>query len=183
MLSSYFARMKPKSKSPSRKPLSKILWSGLGAFLGIYMISIFGRYFAIEESFFLLGSFGASAVLLYGAPQAEFSQPRNLIGGHVISALVAVFLVEVCGKWLSLELVCALSVSLSIVTMHFSKTMHPPGGATALIYAIGSEQISALKWLYPFTPIGAGALIMLLVALCVNNLSSNTKRHYPTYWW
>jgi len=183
VLSAYFQRMKSKSNIPSRKPISKILWSGLGAFLGIYMISIFGHYLAIEDSFFLLGSFGASAVLLYGAPQAEFSQPRNLIGGHVISAFIAVSLVKGCGQWLSIELICALSVSLSIIAMHFSRTMHPPGGATALIYAIGSEQVSALGWYYPLTPIGLGALIMLLVALFINNFSKNTKRHYPLYWW
>ncbi|WP_263833179.1 HPP family protein [Sulfurospirillum oryzae] len=174
--------MKAKSQPPSRKPLSKILWSGFGAFLGIYLVAIFGHYFAIEESFFLLGSFGASAVLIYGAPQADFSQPRNIIGGHILSACVAVFLLKTFSSLLSTEFLCALSVSLSIVVMHFSRTMHPPGGATALIYVMGGEQIHRLGWLYPFTPIGFGALIMLLVALLINNLSSNSKRHYPTYW-
>jgi hypothetical protein len=72
VVKSYVERMKAKSKPPSRKPLSKILWSGVGAFLGIYFVAIFGYYFAIEETFFLLGSFGASAVLIYGAPQADF---------------------------------------------------------------------------------------------------------------
>lgn len=183
MLGSYFKKMKPKSKSPLRKPISKILWSGFGAFLGIYLVSIFGHYFAIEESFFLLGSFGASAVLIYGAPQADFSQPRNILGGHVLSALVSVCLVKVGSSWLSFELLCALSVSLAIMVMHFSRTMHPPGGATALIYVIGSEKVHALGWIYPFSPIGLGALLMLSVALLVNNLSQNSKRHYPTYWW
>lgn len=183
MIKSYVQRMKAKSQPPSRKPLSKILWSGFGAFLGIYLVAIFGYYFAIEDNFFLLGSFGASAVLIYGAPQADFSQPRNIIGGHVLSALVAVLLLSVFSPLFSTELLCALSVSVSIMVMHFSRTMHPPGGATALIYVMGNDHIHALGWAYPFTPIGAGALIMLLVALLVNNLSQNSQRHYPTYWW
>jgi len=183
VIKSYVQRMKAKSQPPSRKPFSKIMWSGIGAFLGIYFVAIFGYYFAIEETFFLLGSFGASAVLIYGAPQADFSQPRNILGGHVLSACVAVILMKFFSPLFSVELLCALSVSLSIMVMHFSRTMHPPGGATALIYIMGNEKIHSLSWLYPLTPIGLGALIMLLVALLVNNLSSNSQRHYPTYWW
>jgi len=178
----YVQRMKSKSRPPSRKPLSKILWSGLGAFIGIYLVAIFGYYFSIEDNFFLLGSFGASSVLIYGAPQADFSQPRNIIGGHVLSACISVFLLSVFSSLLSIELLCALSVSLSIIAMHATRTMHPPGGATALIYVMGNEKIHTLGWLYPFTPIGLGACIMLVVALFINNLSSNSKRHYPTYW-
>lgn len=183
MIRSYVQRMKTKSQPPSRKPLSKILWSGFGAFVGIYLIAIFGYYFSMENNFFLLGSFGASAVLIYGAPQADFSQPRNILGGHVLSACVAVLLLKFCSPFFSTELLCALSVSISIMVMHFSRTMHPPGGATALIYIMGNEHIHSLGWLYPMTPIGLGAIIMLLVALLVNNFSQNSKRHYPTYWW
>lgn len=174
--------MKSKSTCEPRKPFSKILWSFIGSFLGIYLISIFGRWFSIEDSFFLLGSFGASAVLIYGAPQAPFSQPRNLVGGHILSAFISVCIVKVFGSFFPIEILCALSVSFAIMLMHYSCTMHPPGGATALIYVIGSDKVQTLGWLYPFTPIAIGALLMLLVALFVNNLSQNDKRHYPTYW-
>jgi hypothetical protein len=36
------------------------------------------------------GSFGASAVLIYGAVRSPLAQPRNLIGGHIISAVIGV---------------------------------------------------------------------------------------------
>lgn len=181
MFKKYFFRMKSKSRCTPRIPTSKIIWSFFGSFVGIYVISIFGRFFSIEDSFFLLGSFGASAVLIYGAPQAAFSQPRNLVGGHILSALVSVTLVKVF-SFLPIEILCALSVSISIVIMHITCTMHPPGGATALIYVIGSEKVHELGWLYPFTPIAIGSLLMLLVALFINNLSQNELRHYPVYW-
>lgn len=58
-----------------------------------------------------------------------------------------------------------------------------PGGATALIYVIGSQKIQSLGWLYPLTPIALGTVIMLLIALIVNNMSNNDKRHYPIYWY
>ncbi|WP_295006883.1 HPP family protein [Sulfurimonas sp.] len=175
--------MRSKDVRPARKSTSKILWSVVGAFIGIYMMSIFSSSFSTHDSFFLLGSFGASAVLIYGAPEAPFSQPRNLVGGHVLSALVSVLLVKSFGNMLDLELLCALSVSLSVLVMHLTLTMHPPGGATALIYVIGSEQIQSLGWIYPLTPIGLGAIMMLLVALIINNMSENSKRHYPLYWY
>lgn len=183
MLKKYFKRMRSKDVCPSRKPLNKITWSTIGAFTGIYMIALFSNSFSTQDSFFLLGSFGASAVLIYGAPDATFSQPRNLIGGHILSAIVSVFLVKTFSNLLSIELLCALSVALAVLVMHLTLTMHPPGGATALIYVIGSQQIQSLGWMYPLTPIAVGAFILLIVALIVNNMSNNSKRHYPIYWY
>jgi len=66
--------------------------------------------------------------------------------------------------------------------MHFTRTMHPPGGATALIAVIGSQQIHDLGYVLLLSPVLTGSLIMLAIALAVNNLSVNPKRHYPRYW-
>jgi CBS-domain-containing membrane protein len=64
--------------------------------------------------------------------------------------------------------------------MHATKTLHPPGGATALIAVIGGEKIHDLGYLYVLVPVAAGAAIMLAVALLVNNIP-NTRR-YPEFW-
>jgi CBS-domain-containing membrane protein len=74
----------------------------------------------------------------------------------------------------------ALGVSLAIAAMLATKTVHPPGGATALIAVIGGKKIHDLGFLYAFVPAGAGAVILLVIALLVNNLSKN--RRYPEYW-
>jgi CBS domain-containing membrane protein len=179
MIKTYLHKMKTKQKRPPAKPISKILWSAVGSFLGIYLIAVFGKLFS-TDFVFLLGSFGASAVLVYGAPEAPFSQPRNLIGGHILSAFCGVICVKIFG-FLPFEILCAVSVALSVFVMHFTATMHPPGGATALIYVMGSD-LYTIGWLYPIAPIGVGAFLMLIVALLVNNISSNEKRHYPVYW-
>ncbi|MFT5367195.1 MAG: CBS-domain-containing membrane protein [Candidatus Latescibacterota bacterium] len=178
----YFLRMKATGECPPRKPFHKIVWSWVGAFLGIYLITILGRYLALRsiDSLFLIGSFGASAVLVYGAPLAEFSQPRNLVGGHVISAVVGVTVFVLVGD--TMALAGALAVSLAIAAMHLTRTLHPPGGATALIAVIGGHQVHSLGYAYVFSPVFMGALVMFLVALVVNNLSTNHKRHYPVYW-
>ncbi len=182
MLKVFFKKMQGGGASPARKPFTKILWSWLGAFVGIYLIAILSKLSQVDvlNSLFLVGSFGASAVLLYGAPEADFSQPRNFLGGHIISALIGVS----SFKFLPFDvaLLGALAVSLSIVAMHFTRTLHPPGGATALIAVIGSSEVHNMGYMFIFTPIATGAVILLLIALIINNLSKNPNRHYPKYW-
>lgn len=152
-------------------------WAFLGSFVGIGLIAFLqNKQFASSDNLFLIGSFGASSVLIYGAIQSPLAQPRNLIGGHLISALIGVtintFLPDIV--WLT----APLAVSLSIVFMQITKTMHPPGGATALIAVIGSEKIKALGYFYVLSPVLTGSLILLLVALVFNNLTTNRK--YPS---
>lgn len=155
---------------------SDILWTFLGGFFGIGIIGfISSRYFTLNDNLFLIGSFGASAVLIYGATNSPLAQPRNLVGGHVISALVGVTIHKLIpGEvWLS----SALAVSSAIVAMQVTKTIHPPGGATALIANIGSEKIKALGFLYVLSPVFTGVIILLIVALIFNNIPKN--RQYP----
>jgi CBS domain-containing membrane protein len=152
-------------------------WSFLGAFIGIGLIAFFqSSLLTKDENIFLIGSFGASSVLIYGAIQSPLAQPRNLIGGHLISALIGVSVYKLLPEiiWLT----APLAVALSIVGMQITKTLHPPGGATALIAVIGSEKIKALGYVYVFSPVLTGALILYVVALIFNNIT--TDRKYPT---
>lgn len=151
-------------------------WSFLGAFIGIGLIAyIQSLQFPPLENVFLIGSFGASAVLVYGAIQSPLAQPRNLIGGHVVSAIVGVTVAKVMPDviWLT----APLAVATSIVAMQITRSLHPPGGATALIAVSGGTKIAELGYLYVITPVFSGALILLLVALIFNNITK--KRHYP----
>lgn len=155
---------------------SDILWTFLGGFFGIGIIGfISSRYFTLNDNLFFIGSFGASAVLIYGATNSPLAQPRNLVGGHVISALVGVTIHKLLpGEvWLS----SALAVSTAIVAMQITKTVHPPGGATALIANIGSEKIKALGFMYVLSPVFTGVTILLIIALIFNNIPKN--RRYP----
>ena len=182
MVKGILLRMKGGAICPPRKPFSKVAWSWVGAFVGIYSVSLLSEVTTVNilQSMFLVGSFGASAVLIYGAPQADFSQPRSLIGGHIISAFIGVSI----QKYLILDitLLAALAVSFSIVAMHFTRTIHPPGGATALIAVIGSAEVHNSGYYFVISPIATGALILLIIALVINNISNNPLRHYPRYW-
>ena len=176
----YFEKMKGSTQSPPRVSMGEILWSWIGSFLGIAAVALVhykmmdGRGLAM-----IIGSFGASAVLIYGAVRSPLAQPRNFIGGHLLSAIVGVTAFQIFGgqPWLA----AALAVSVAIAVMHLTKTLHPPGGATALIAVIGSSTIHGLGYWYVLMPVGLGAAIMLLVALLVNNIPE--KRRYPEFWW
>lgn len=152
-------------------------WSFVGSFVGIGLIAFIQHVFLIEsDNLFLIGSFGASSVLIYGVIQSPLAQPRNLIGGHVVSAIIGVTVYQLLPD--ILWLTAPLAVSLSIIAMQFTKTLHPPGGATALIAVSGSAKIKALGYLYVLFPVLTGVIILLIVALIVNNMTS--ARKYPT---
>jgi CBS-domain-containing membrane protein len=175
----YFAKMKGGAMSPPGVGIGELFWSWLGAVIGIGLCGyLSSKYFEPRDLTMIIGSFGASAVLVYGAIKSPLAQPRNLIGGHVLSGLVGVACYQMFGE--TIWLAAALAVSLAIVSMLATKTLHPPGGATALIAVIGGPKIHSLGFLYAFIPAGAGAVILLIVALVVNNLSRNRK--YPEYW-
>ena len=173
-------KMRGEGKSPPQVSLKEVLVSWVGALLGILAVGFMGHLVQLEQQdiLFLIGSFGASAVLLYGTPGLPLAQPRNLMGGHILSAFTGVLIYV----WIAepLYLSGALSVSTVIEVMHLTKTTHQPGGATALIAVIGSERVHELGFLFVLSPVALGALIMLVVALIVNNLTS--FRRYPVFW-
>lgn len=151
-------------------------WTFVGAFTGIGLIGFLNsNHIGLNDNLFLIGSFGASSVLIYGVINSPLAQPRNLIGGHIICAFIGVTIQQVvpAAPWL----LASLAVSLSIVAMQITKTLHPPGGATALIAVIGSEKIKSMGYFYILSPILTGVLILFLVAMCFNNITNH--RSYP----
>ncbi len=152
-------------------------WSFIGAFFGIGLIALIQSFYLPEmENIFLIGSFGASSVLIFGAIQSPLAQPRNFIGGQIISGLIGVTIFKFGPDiiWIA----APLAVATSIIVMQMTKTLHPPGGATALIAVIGTEKISALGYFYVISPVLTGTLILFIIALIFNNMTKHRK--YPT---
>lgn len=176
---SYWKKMRGDTQSPPRVNTAEIMWSWVGSFLGISAVAIL-HYNVLDGSGLkmVIGSFGASAVLIYGAIRSPLAQPRNLVGGHVLSAVIGVAAYQLLGSqpWLA----SAAAVSTAIALMHLTKTLHPPGGATALIAVIGGDSVHNLGFLYALIPAGLGAAVMLIIALLVNNIPRG--RRYPEFW-
>lgn len=155
----------------TRPPMSftYALWSLLSASLGLFAIC---EVTALVGHPLLIGSFGASAVLLFGATDSPLAQPRNLLGGHLISSLVAVVVVALFG---STPWTMTLAVGAAIFLMNLTHTTHPPGGATAIIGVQG-----AVGPAFILLPVLTGALILLAVACFTNNVVYH--RSYPRHW-
>lgn len=184
-MKTFLGRMKAKDTCPPRKPIPAIFWSWLGSLVGIFAIGscapLIAGAFGLDGAY-LLGSFGAEAFLVYGAPMAEFSQPRNVVVGNLVSALVGITVAANISSPDSSAFAAALAVSSSVLFMQLLRSMHPPGGATALIAVIGGDSIRGLGYWYLLFPVLCGTAILLAVALVVNNLSRNPHRHYPVDW-
>lgn len=136
----------------------------------------------------LFFSQGASAVLLFGAIDSPLAQPRNIMLGQTIGAIVGVVIAQlflgikqtwqiesqrVAVEWVG----GATAMALALVIMQMTKTVHPPGGATALIPVV-TPSIMEIKWFY-IGVVVLSSFIQVVIACLVNNV----ERKYPQYWW
>jgi len=176
----YLKKMRGHTQGAPRVGSAEIIWSGIGSLLGIAAVGLIHfKLLGSNGYMMIIGSFGASAVLIYGAIRSPLAQPRNFIGGHVLSALVGITIFKLLSgyPWLA----ASAAVSLAIMVMHLTKTLHPPGGATALIAVIGGDAVHRLGYFYVLMPTALGASVMLVIALIVNNIPEG--RRYPEFWW
>src|ERR1700733_4873289 len=156
-------------KRPPRPGVRAILLGGLGGFLAIGALALLS---ARLDVMLLLGSFGASCVLVFGYPDAPFAQPMNVIGGHIICTIIGLAALHWFGPhaW-SL----ALAFGLSIRAMMATRTVHPPAGSNPVIVFLGHS-----GWGFLLFPVVVGVLVLVLIGWLYNNAVRNTP--YPHYW-
>ena len=125
-----------------------IYFTGISSFAGLSALSSFHYNFSeLSDYTLLLGSFGATSVLVYGFPNAPFSQPKNVIGGNLISSTIGISTLKLTEiGMIDTYLAVPLSVSLSTMIMLKTDTVHPPAGGTAMIAALGSGCISSMGY-------------------------------------
>jgi CBS domain-containing membrane protein len=149
----------------------------LAAFMAILAVGMVSSQFLQGNGLqIMITSMGASAVLLFATPHSPLTQPWPLVAGHAISALIGVTCaIQVPDIWLA----AALAVSLSILAMLLTHSLHPPGGAIALLPVLDHhEHVLALGYQFVVAPVMLNVLVILLVALLVNNLLPG--RRYPS---
>ena len=153
------------------------LLSALGSLLVIGCIIIISRLsLGPTATLLIVPSMGASAVLLFAVPHGALSQPWNVLGGHILSALIGVS----CALMFGNEVVAAsAAVGIAVGVMHYMRCIHPPGGATALAAVIGGEATHTLGYQFVITPILLNVLVMLLVAFAFNYVLP--WRRYPAW--
>ena len=167
---SFFAKWRGAGASaPPAAPLRQVLLAGLGGALALAVVAGLARATGLPC---VLGSLGATCVLVFGFPDAPFSQPRAVLGGHVVAAAIGVAAVQLLGPaWWSV----ALATGAAIMAMMALRIVHPPAGSNPVIAVT-----AAAHWDFVAVPAALGALLIVLVALVYLNLVRPAR--WPARW-
>ena len=142
------------------------LLSALGALIFISFLAFLDSSF--EGMIWLIPPFGASMVLVMAVHESPLAKPKNILLGHILSALSGVIILYLIGdNFLALGIAVALAVFMMIVT----DTIHPPAGANPIIVILTGQGISFVLF-----PVAVGAFMLVVFAYLYNKL---LKRNYP----
>lgn len=129
--------------------------AGIGAFIGLSLLGLIAQK---ADTMMIIAPFGATAVLLFSAPNSPFSKPLNIFGGYAISTVIgSLILLYSNNDWL----VVGAGLGLTIMLMHWTKTVHPPAGANFLIVTQGHLTFYLLEPLF----IGLVSLIIIAIGI------------------
>ncbi|AIQ11407.1 membrane protein [Paenibacillus durus] len=165
----FIVKMAGSGKNPLSVSFKTALIGFIGGFVAIGLLALLT---GLTSAVWLMAPFGASCVLAFGVWDAPLSQPRNIVGGHLISTAVGLLLFHIFGNgfW-----VLALGVGLAIALMHVTRTTHPPAGANPIVVIMAGS-----PWSFLINPVLIGSLIIVIIALLINNLDEH--RQYPKFW-
>ena len=119
---------------------------------------------------FLIASFGSTMVLLYGYPESPFAQPKNIILGHFLTALIGIIFLNFVPLPIFLNI--PLAVGFGVMFMILFKVTHPPAGGNPIIVIIGSVSFD-----YLLTPVLIGSIIVVMFGIIINKFLF--KKEYP----
>ncbi len=141
--------------------------AGLGAALAVIILGALTHYGSLP---LMIAPFGASCVLLFSAHSSPLSQPINVVGGHLVSAVVGMLFHTL---WPDSFMVAGLAAGVALMAMMALRVVHPPAGATALIgYA------STAGWMFVLFPVFIGSVLMVGLALVYHQVS---ETQYPLH--
>ena len=143
-------------------------------FAGIFSIITIGVLtvltYKTSYGIFLIASFGSTMVLLYGYSESPFAQPKNIILGHFLTALIGIVFLNFVPLPIFLNI--PLAVGFGVMFMILFKVTHPPAGGNPIIVIIGS-----VSYDYLINPIILGSLIVILFGVVLNRFVLRKK--YP----
>lgn len=165
----YFSKFITNQRTPLKVNLEDSLIGLIGGFITIALLALLTKD---AGTIWLIAPFGASCVLVFGVWNAPLSQPRNVIGGHLISSFIGIVIYKFMGNT---PISIGIGVGLAIAIMILTKTTHPPAGADPIVAIMAGSGFGFL-----FKPVLLGAIIIVIIGLVINNISKIRK--YPTFW-
>lgn len=149
----------------------------IGALLGIGFAAALTQLLLGSNALalpWLVAPLGASAVLVFALPASPLAQPWPVFGGNMLSAAIGLACAKLVGSPI---LACALAVGLAIAAMNLARCLHPPGGACALVGALGSPAVTAHGPLALLGPFGINIAALLAAGWLYNNLTGHSWPH------
>jgi CBS domain-containing membrane protein len=166
-------RLKP---DPTGVAAAEQFRSAVGGVLAVF-VTAWLSWQVLGAPPFVIASVGASAVILFVLPHSPFAQPWAVVGGYLVSAAAGVFAAKLVPAPDYLPHALALAIGLTILGQLALRCLHPPGGAVALFAVLGGDAVRALGWKLLLAPILLNALLLVAMALLINNFLPG--RHYP----
>jgi len=157
------------------------LLAGIGAAITIGILA----YITFESilsgtnyGLWLAASFGPSVVVVFGYPGNEFSQPKNVLFGHLLCTLVGIVFVtlfKISQDRSVFFLVIGLATGISVMLMMAFKITHPPAGANTIVVIMAQNSFQ-----YLIFPIMVGAITIIIGGIIYNRFI--LKKNYPLKW-
>ena len=157
------------------------LLAGIGAGVTIGILAYITFQSILSESiygFWLATSFGSTVVVVFGFPNNEFSQPKNVFLGHLLCTLVGILFVilfKISQDRTIFFLAIGLAVGISVMLMMALKIMHPPAGGNTIVVMLAQDSFH-----YLIFPIMIGAITIIIGGVIYNR--HILKKKYPTRW-
>lgn len=156
-----------------------VLRIGLGAALGLAMAAMLVQL-ALggegQERWTLFAPLGATAVLVFAVHTGPLSQPWSCVVGNTVSALWTLLVIASWPAQGPDWLLPALAVGGAIACMQITRSLHPPGGAVALLLVLEAQHGLHHSWSYAFLPIGLLTLVLVLLGVAYHRVWG---KHYP----
>ncbi|PWD41581.1 hypothetical protein ACN93_18165 [Gordonia paraffinivorans] len=151
------------------------LRAGLGSAVGLGLIGLVLASSGIDSrtGLFLIAPFGATAVLLFAAPNSPLAQPWPAVVGNTVSASAAVAVTLLVSP---APVRVPLAVGVAVIAMIVCRAVHPPGGAVAMTAALSPELVHALGFRFALAPVAVGTIGLVALAAVYARV---TGRRYP----
>ena len=157
------------------------LLGGIGAGVTIGILAYITFQSTLAGSVYglwLAASFGSSVVVVFGYPENEFAQPKNVLLGHLLCALIGVIFVtlfKISQDRSIFFLAIGLAVGLSVMLMMALKITHPPAGGNTIVVMLTQDSFQFLIF-----PIAVGAVTIIIGGIIYNRFI--LKKKYPLKW-
>ena len=152
---------------------------GAGITIGILAYITFQSVLAATNyGLWLAASFGSSVVVVFGYPENEFAQPKNVLLGHLLCTLVGIIFVTLFNITQDRSIffiAIGLAVGISVMLMMAFKVTHPPAGGNTIVVMLTQDSFQFLVF-----PIMAGAITIIIGGVIYNRFI--LKKNYPLKW-